>query len=81
MYTVPTFKIRGIISAISTKTTESRTKDLFCPMLPDIRQSIFFWKVLRLRPLVLLVTFHSFCSLSYDRSVASSKASSPQIAI
>jgi hypothetical protein len=25
--------------------------------------------------------FHSFCSLSYDRSVASSKASSPQGAI
>jgi hypothetical protein len=30
---------------------------------------------------VLLVTPHSFCSLSYDKSIASSKASSPQGAI
>jgi hypothetical protein len=30
---------------------------------------------------ILLIDIHSFCSLSYDRSVASSKASSPQSAI
>jgi hypothetical protein len=30
---------------------------------------------------IITINSHSFCSLSYDRSVASSKASSPQSAI
>jgi hypothetical protein len=31
-------------------------KELIYPMLPDFRKSIAFWKDLRLRPFVLLVT-------------------------
>jgi hypothetical protein len=33
------------------------------------------------RAIVHIWTTHSFCSLSYDRSIASSKTSSPQSAI
>jgi hypothetical protein len=34
---------------------EDRAKALFCRLLTDFRKSIGFWKVPRLRPIVLLV--------------------------
>jgi hypothetical protein len=74
----------------------NRNENITLNVFEDQKMAIFvtppvtIWKytylkfVQRFKPkwlLYLASCFHSFCSLSYDRSVASSKASSPQGAI